>query len=338
MSIFIILLVVLVQTNSLQMPSTVKLSHRKNNLSSSDGIMPILFIHGLDSSSHTWRNILPEMQIPAAAIDVRGCGSSDLGDPDDFSPDSIVEDIQEFVSSHEFFCDDSNEEDRGDTKNGIRKFVICGHSMGGRIAMSYAAKYPQNVAALIIEDMDIRTRGHEMNMFQRKVLNRGETIAFQRHLKTDSVDDIVSLFDKEGYPKESVNKWIADGRIHLCSDEKNTKSLGYYSEVNPAFRILCYEQFFVTNHGEDTWSKIALNSSYPFPCHVMVAGSQGTVCDNESVWKMQKIMKEMSDFRMFIHRYKDATHSIHNSDRKKFLNDLNGIIYTAAAEVNRWRT
>jgi len=204
--------------------------------------------------------------------------------------------------------------------------------------MSYAAKYPQNVAALIIEDMDIRTRGHEMNMFQRKVLNRGETIAFQRHLKTDSVDDIVSLFDKEGYPKESVNKWIADGRIHLCSDEKNTKSLGYYSEVNPAFRILCYEQFFVTNHGEDTWSKIALNSSYPFPCHVMVAGSQGTVCDNESVWKMQKIMKEMSDFRMFIHRYKDATHSIHNSDRKKFLNDLNGIIYTAAAEVNRWRT
>ena len=150
------------------------------------------------------------------------------------------------------------------------------------------------------------------------------------------MNDVISIFEKEGYPKDSVNKWIADGRVYKTSDSdsrENNQSSGYYSEVNPAFRLLCYEQFFVTNHGEDVWNKIAENISYPFPCHLMVAGSKGTVCDNESIWRMQKIQKEMSDFRMFLHRYTDATHSIHNSDRVNFLKDLNNIIYRAAAEV-----
>ncbi len=199
--------------------------------------------------------------------------------------------------------------------------------------MSYSAKYPQNVAALVIEDMDIRTRGHEMNIFQREILNRDETIAFQRHLNTESVDDIISIFEKEGYPKDSVNKWIAEGRVYMKGDNGNKGSSGYYSEVNPAFRLLCYDHFFATSHGEDVWGKIAENTSYPFPCHVMVAGAQGTVCDNKSIWKMQKIMKERSDSRMFLHRYKDATHSIHNSARGKFVKDLLSIIYTAAAKV-----
>ena len=47
--------------------------------------------------------------------------------------------------------------------------------------MSYSAKYPENVAASVVEDMDIRTRGHEMNAFKREIFNREETIAFQRH-------------------------------------------------------------------------------------------------------------------------------------------------------------
>ncbi len=129
-----IILGTVTRIQSLQMSSTVKLSHRQNNFNVGAGHVPLLLIHGLDSSSHTWRSILSELKTPAVAIDVRGCGSSDLGSPDDFSPDSIVEDIHEFVSSHDFFqrvgAGDSGSDDADDDlKKNTQKFVICGHSM-----------------------------------------------------------------------------------------------------------------------------------------------------------------------------------------------------------------
>lgn len=195
--------------------------------------------------------------------------------------------------------------------------------------MSYAAKYPEQIAALIVEDMDIRIRPMSMNMFRREPLNRDETIAFNRNFNTDSIDDITAIFVKEGYPKESVKKWLSEGRVTTTTtttgNENDVKTC-YYSEVNPAFRLLCYEQFFITNHGEDTWNEIIQNGKHTFPCHIMVAGKDGTVCDNESIWQMQQMMKSRSDMRMMIHRYEDATHSIHNSALKKFLKDLNQII------------
>lgn len=118
------------------MATTIKLSHRQNQIDRHVGLpggssvasssfstaAPTLFLHGLDSSSHTWRNILNEITTPAVAVDLRGCGSSDLGNPNEFTPDAIVEDIQEFVSNHEYF---QRDQDLG----GIKKMVICGHSM-----------------------------------------------------------------------------------------------------------------------------------------------------------------------------------------------------------------
>ena len=215
--------------------------------------------------------------------------------------------------------------------------------------MSYSAKYPEQIAALLVEDMDIRTRPMSMNIFQRKEFDREETIAFNRELKTTSTDEISHLFEMEGYSSTSVEKWISEGRIVLQTrevgkatidndgdDNENDKdnndhdsgeaSSWFYSEVNPAFRLLCYEQFFITDHGEKTWKRIANNTSYSFPCHIMVAGKEGTVCDNESIWRMQSLMKEKSYLRMILHRYKDATHSIHNSARKSFMVDLQRII------------
>lgn len=98
--------------------------------------------------------------------------------------------------------------------------------------------------------------------------------------------------------------------------------------MNPAFRILCYEQF-MDNPGawscEDAWKKIAASSSSKkaIQCHVMVAGSKsGTICDEESIQKM----KERNPTNTVIHRYHNATHSIHNSDYEKFMDDLEQIV------------
>ena len=121
--------------NSSSSFATIKLSHRQNFIQHqqqqqhSIDTVPILFLHGLDSSSHTWRRTLQALeedeaeddrQYPAVALDLRGCGYSDLGDVNQFHPASIVQDIHEFMLQHEHFRDDDGI---------IKKFVICGHSM-----------------------------------------------------------------------------------------------------------------------------------------------------------------------------------------------------------------
>ena len=123
---------------SLQMSNRVKLSYRQNQIDNNQNPplavnnVPTLLIHGLDSSSHTWRGIIEKLKTPAVAIDIRGCGYSDLGDPNEFSPDAIVEDIHEFVSNHEYFQSSETRktaEGKEEREGGIQKFVVCGHSM-----------------------------------------------------------------------------------------------------------------------------------------------------------------------------------------------------------------
>ena len=44
---------------------------------------PVLFIHGLDSSKHTWRDvntILQDQGYDSVSVDLRGWGSSSLGE------------------------------------------------------------------------------------------------------------------------------------------------------------------------------------------------------------------------------------------------------------------
>ena len=222
--------------------------------------------------------------------------------------------------------------------------------------MSFAAKYPQHVSALVIEDMDIQTRPMSMNMIQSPN-SRQQTIVFDRTIQSSKSNtkptesDVVDAFDRVGYPKEMVDKWLQDGRIRYEEDDsddndKMASSGGYYySEVNPAFRQLCYEQFFISDHGEETWKTLAEicsgsstkgdsednageESAGGFPCHVMVAGHDGTVCDEASIGRMKENFGSSSN--IILHRYLNANHSIHNSDQKRYILDLKEIIHTAS--------
>ena len=310
--------------NMSSITKTVKLSHIQNGVDPKDlastGRPSTLFIHGLDSSSHTWRSTLERLSSPGVAIDCRGYGASPLGNPKDFTPDALIEDIHDFVTSHPFFG-------KGAQDKAVRPFVIVGHSMGGRIAMSYAAKYPHHVSALIIEDMDIRTRPMEMNFI--KSSDREATVSFKRNLNTMERSVVIAQFEKEGYMKNMSERWLDEGRIHLKDGQS------YYSDVNPAFRLLCYEQFFLTSHGEDTWRTITNQNEPYFPCHVMVADKEYTVCDESSISQMNQIMKEKDDFRMILHRFKTATHSIHNSVSTEFMPHLEQIIESTSATSKR---
>mmetsp|Transcript_16083 Transcript_16083/g.44491 ORF Transcript_16083/g.44491 Transcript_16083/m.44491 type:complete len:373 (+) Transcript_16083:124-1242(+) len=293
---------------------------------------PTVLLHGLDSASHTWKGVLDGLEAAgyqAVALDQRGCGRSPLGDPEKFSPEALVEDIYTCLSSHPYFTD-------GD--GNIRPFVLVGHSMGGRVAMSFAARYPESVVALVIEDMDIRRRSIEESHVQSR--DRAKTLAFDRSLASQNIrtpEAILAAFADEGYPSSQVQKWLTDGRI------EDVGTAHCYSHVHPAFRLLCYEHVFETNHGEETWKQLAAmrDTNEHFPIHLQIADPSMTVCDESSISAMQNIFEEAqkeslspSSSRLTIRRYEGATHSIHNSQGEEFLIDLKTIVETAKQEHN----
>ena len=273
---------------------------------SSDGPTTLL-IHGLDSSSHTWRGVQECLSTPSVAIDCRGCGRSELGDPQEFSPDAIADDIKRLADTHPLLKDN--------------KFIIVGHSMGGRVGIIYTAKYPGDVAALVVEDMDTRRRSVQSNFIPH--FDEAKAIAFDRQQR--SMNRLRDSFGEIGYPSDMIEKWIGEGRVYGVEvEERNGKGQRVWSDVNPAFRALCYRTIFDSDCGTEAWSKIANHvkrTDNGIGLYLMVAGI-GTVCDDASIDNMKKTMGDC----LSVKTYSEGTHSIHNSARNEFMADLKEVI------------
>ena len=253
------------------------------------------------SSAQTWQGVQQSLLTPSVAIDCRGCGRSELGDAETFSPDALVEDIKSLSKTHPLLCN--------------KRFVLVGHSMGGRLAMCYAAKYPEDVSAVVIEDMDIRRRSVQSNFIHN--FDEAKAITFQR--SHDSLNSLKKELEIIGYPSEMYTKWIDEGRIYEEEGEGR-----YWSDVNPAFRALCYRTIFDSDSGTDSWRKIAQRASVErdtSPKYYLMVAGIGTVCDEESIDDMSCAMDTLS-----VKTYAQGTHSIHNSVREEFMVDLNEII------------
>ena len=267
-----------------------------------------LFIHGLDSSSHTWRTVQQSISSPSIAIDCRGCGKSDLGDLDDFTPDALVADVKSVVDAHPLLQK--------------KRFVLVGHSMGGRIALCYAAKYPSDISALVIEDMDIRRRKVESNF----IPNFDETKALSFERLHPNLDSLKEAFGSIGYPPDMIDKWVREGRVYEHGSEGQ-----YWSDVHPAFRALCYRRIFDSNSGSSCWNAISQHyaNSSTVKVHLLVAGI-GTVCVQESIDTMIECMPSLS-----VKSYPNGYHSIHGSVTEDFLCDLEEIIADAKSSNQR---
>jgi hypothetical protein len=91
--------------------------------------------------------------------------------------------------------------------------------------------------------------------------------------------------------------------------------------MNPDFRRLCYETVLATDHGRRDCQIIARQSPW-LPCHVMVAGKEGTVCTEESIQEMKYILGD----QLTIHRYPLAGHSIHSTDAQAFCRTVEELV------------
>ena len=196
--------------------------------------------------------------------------------------------------------------------------------MGARIASCYAAKYPNDICTLIMEDMDIRKRNVWMNPVP---MNETNVIGFQKRYPT--LDDLRKSLLHCGYPNEMIDKWIHDGRIRHIIDQDNyhhdhdhhEQNSYYWTDVNPEMRLLAYKHIMSTNDGEQAWYNIAANSNHSFHCHLMVAGMKSQ-CNEQNLKTMNHIMKD----RMIIHRFPHATHCIHKTQHQLYMKIIQQII------------
>lgn len=98
---------------------------------------PILMLHGIRGYAETFAGMAAALQpdYRTIAFDQRGRGDSDW-DPDrNYYTDTYVADIEGVVAALK-----------------LGRFDLLGHSMGGINAIVYAARHPQQVRRLIIED------------------------------------------------------------------------------------------------------------------------------------------------------------------------------------------
>ncbi|MBB4826087.1 2-succinyl-6-hydroxy-2,4-cyclohexadiene-1-carboxylate synthase [Sporosarcina luteola] len=97
----------------------------------------IVFLHGFTGSTLTWRDTMKSLKddFSVYAVDLIGHGKTSV--PLAFSRYSMEEQVADLHCLFE--------------KLGLSRFVLVGYSMGGRLALGYAAQHPDNIGALILE-------------------------------------------------------------------------------------------------------------------------------------------------------------------------------------------
>ena len=95
----------------------------------------VLLLHGLASDSETWDRAIEPLAargFRVLALDLIGHGRSDKPDGSYLLPD-LAASVRDFL-----------------TAVGVASATLCGHSLGGAIAMAVASEYPSVVDALVL--------------------------------------------------------------------------------------------------------------------------------------------------------------------------------------------
>ena len=256
----------------------------------------LVLVHGLDSTRFTFDPFLKQTKgkyRKVIAFDQRGHGETDLGDEDEYSAEIVAADI-----FHSLY-------DGNDTVEG--KIVLVGHSMGGKVAMKFATMYPEKIAALVIEDMDIGDKVSDPDRYKQFTSHDDAEIERRRNFNADrtftSFEEAYNTLCKFGYENSRVLGWKKDGRVFLRQDGR------WFSGINPLAQYLA-SVHILSKVGEIEWKLIAQGG---YPVWVFVAG-QGSACSEENLTKMYNIMPIMN-----MVRFPNAWHSIHNSNMPEFV-------------------
>jgi esterase len=165
----------------------------------SNGKQPLILLHGIARVAHTFDHLAPHFSKNhhVIAIDMRGHGDSDWDPNGAYLVEDYAKDIEALIAQLK-----------------LRNIVLWGNSTGGRVAQVIAGLHPEQVAAVIVEDV-----GPER---PREISNRRANRMSQEGNGWASVDELLAQA-KLDYPRTSepvlrafaqqASKQRADGRI-----------------------------------------------------------------------------------------------------------------------------
>ncbi len=101
------------------------------------GRRPFLLLHGLSGFAHDWDPLCRalEDEYHLLALDQRGFGDSDCSRDHAYTTSDFAHDVSELQETL-----------------GLDNMILCGHSLGGRVAIHYASQHPTWVGQLILVD------------------------------------------------------------------------------------------------------------------------------------------------------------------------------------------
>jgi pimeloyl-ACP methyl ester carboxylesterase len=112
---------------------------RLHQVRAGQGTPPIVFVHGMGSSSATWAECMALLQdrFLVVAVDLLGHGASPVpDDPAEYTRDRALDDLDELLAALE-------------AETGSRA-VIVGHSLGGYLALAHAATRPGAARGIVV--------------------------------------------------------------------------------------------------------------------------------------------------------------------------------------------
>jgi esterase len=163
---------------------------------------PLVILHGLFGSSKNWQSLSKvfAQHFDVLTLDLRNHGQSFHSDVMDYP--AMVDDVHQMLS-----------------QLGIKSCRLIGHSMGGKVAMLFASKYPQLLSQLVVADIAPIAYRHNYDhlidpIMALKLDEMDNRAAVDKGLQSDIADAQLRQFLLQSLVREPSgwrwkNNWLA---------------------------------------------------------------------------------------------------------------------------------
>ncbi|TVZ58615.1 pimeloyl-ACP methyl ester carboxylesterase [Flavobacteriaceae bacterium MAR_2010_105] len=159
---------------------------------------PFVILHGFLGMSDNWKTLgtkFSEHGFEVHLVDQRNHGRSFWDET--FNYEVLVEDLKAYCDEH-----------------GLSNIILLGHSMGGKTAMLFAAKYPEFVSKLLVAD--IAPRFYPIH--HDAILNGLSALDFSKIESRGEADDILGRYVSDFGTRQFLLKnlyWKEKGQLAL---------------------------------------------------------------------------------------------------------------------------
>lgn len=159
---------------------------------------PFVILHGFLGMSDNWKTMgqkFSEHGFKVHLVDQRNHGHSFHSN--EFNYDVLVEDLKAYCKAHK-----------------LESIVLLGHSMGGKTAMLFAAKYPDMVSKLLVADISPRF----YPVHHDGILKGLSALDFDIIKSRGEADEILSKYVTDFGTRQFLLKnlyWVEKGRLGL---------------------------------------------------------------------------------------------------------------------------